>query len=96
VFWGFGLPTPRTRTKSEVKAERERLGIIPAKAQKVVEQVARQEHEEPENEWLPALHAALERKNIAYRALYAELLKQEIHRIQAQEEEEIALVLLMH
>jgi len=90
------LPTGRKRSKKEWA---EALGLLPVKVQRVVVKVVEEQQDEPdEAKWTQALHRALERKNIAYRALYAEILKQRLRAIELerQEEEEVALLLLMH
>jgi hypothetical protein len=97
---GFAhLPTGRVRTRAEIAEARRRFGILPAKVQKVIARVVTDQADEPESKWLTALHAALERKNIAYRALYAEVLRDEfMAQAQAQRDDEdvLAMILLMH
>lgn len=104
----FELPTGRGK-RERIHAERERLGIIPKAVAKVIEQVAERKVADPELVIERALHLALERKALAYRAYYAEALRQRIEakrEIEAkvaldiqqrqQEDEEVALVLLLH
>lgn len=94
---GFAhLPSGRRKTREEVRAERERFGILPAKVQKVVAKVVREERDESLEQAVTALHAALERKNIAFRAHYAEAMKAQLRRRRDQEDEAIAIVLLLH
>lgn len=93
------LPTGRVRTREELTEARRRFGILPAKVQKVVAKVVADQRDEPdEAEWTRALHAALERKNLAYRALYAEVLRQEIRALVAlqREDEDVLALLLLH
>ena len=87
-------PEPKIRTKKELKAERERLGIIPKKVEKVIERVAVQYLERPDANAENMLHAALERQNLAYRALYFELLKLKI--AEDDDEDDVLLMLMLH
>lgn len=103
------LPTGRGK-RERVQAEREQLGIVPKAVAKVIERVVERKIADPDLAIERALHQALERKALAYRAYYAEVLRRElearrqIEALEAQleiqqrmrEDEEMALVLLLH
>jgi hypothetical protein len=82
------------QTKEGRRKERERLGILPKAVEKVIAQVAERKVAQPDLQLDAALHRALDRKALAYRALYAEILRQRIAQIE-REDEEVALLLLM-
>lgn len=90
---GWILEAPAGRGKKErVREERERLGIIPKAVEKVIAKVVEQQIALPERNLDAALHRALERKNLAYKALYAEVVRLEMARqVEALESERIAL-----
>lgn len=74
------------QSEAEKKSERERLGIIPAEVKRAVEVVARIEARNPiealENgHAVEVLARELERDEIAWRDLYAELLRDELRRL---------------
>lgn len=84
------LHVGRTRTREQVRAERERVGILPQRVQQVIRQVALETT--PQNAEAD-LRCELEAANRTYKALYAEILRREMQRLQDDEEE--ALLLLM-
>jgi len=86
------LPTGR-RTKEEIRESRERFGVIPKKAEVIIRRVVAKAIVEPEVNQ-DDLIAAFNREAVAYKALYAELWKQELDR--QQEEEETILLLMLH
>lgn len=88
------LPTGRQRTKAELRREREKYGVIPEEAKKVIATVARREAYTPPQNAQHALKVALERRELIYRALYADMLREEIVRAR-NEEEEVALLLML-
>ncbi len=87
---GWVLPLPG-KSRKRVHEERIALGILPEPVQEVVRALTPTTtiQEAPDR-----LLAALERQNIEFKALYAEVLRQEIAR--QAEEEEVAILLLMH
>lgn len=85
----------RSRTKEELREERERLGILPRRVAQVIQKIAVQQVQEPTNPDA-ALHRALDRLHLAYRAYYAEVLRKQIEIERQQREDEEVLLLLMH
>lgn len=75
----------RRRTREEIQAERERLGIVPKAVAKVIDKVAERKIAEPELVIEAALHRELERKALAYRTYYAEVLRLEIEELKAKQ-----------
>lgn len=104
-FWWI---TNRRQTKEEVERERERMGIIPKRAKKIIKRVAREAVADAEAIKVQRLIAELEAAHLQYEAWYAELLQkrydkllhEEIKRLMQLEmrksdEEEIALLMLL-
>lgn len=79
----------RRRTKDELRADRERFGVIPKKVEQVIQRLALA----PDSSVEKALETELKRLRLVYRDRYAELLRYEIQR---RDEDEIVLLLLMH
>lgn len=92
--YAFDIPTGRRRSKAELQLERERLGILPKRVKQVIAKVAEQQCHEPTNPEA-ALHRALDRLHLAYRAYYAEVLRKQMQEMRCREEEEVTLLLLM-
>ena len=91
---GYDLYTGRKKTAYEVRKDREKFGVIPKKVEKIIERVAVQYVDNQDSNYENMLHAALERQNQAYKALYLEVLRNKI--AEELEEEEVTLLLMLH
>ena len=73
------------QSAEDKRQERERLGIIPAEVERIVEVVARIEARDlsdgAEQRAIEALHRELEQENIAWREAYAEAMRDVLHQI---------------
>jgi hypothetical protein len=83
------------RTKEQIRKEREALGIIPVKVERVIEKVAAAVVDD-QVAASKALHREFERNRIAYRALYAEILRLKIELKRRQQDDEVAVLMLIH
>lgn len=89
----FDLPAKPRKSKADLRKEREEWGILPKKAKAIIKRVAAQQVEEPDN--TEALIQAFERASVAYLQQYEALFRQEVLRIQREQEEE-EIFLLLH
>lgn len=89
---GYDLPARKRKTKADLRREREEWGILPKKAKAIIQRVAVQHVEEPDN--TEALIQAFERASVAYLQQYEALFRQEVLRIQREQEEEEIFMLL--
>lgn len=92
-------PARKNRKQERIQAiERHLRGEVPQRVARTIARVAEQQISEPVDDLDERLERALERQNVKLRALYAELLHQQIQRIQRerQDDEDIALLLLLH
>jgi hypothetical protein len=85
-----GFLAPAADHKARVRRERERLGIIPKRVEKVIQRVALEQIPD-DSARIEALIRAIEASNRTYKAIYAERLRQ----VMARLDEEEALLLLM-
>lgn len=88
----FDLPAKPRKTKAELRKEREEWGILPKKAKAIIQRVAAQQFDEPDN--TDALILAFERAHVAYLQQYEAFFRQEALRIQREQEEEEIFMLL--
>lgn len=87
-----GFIAPARDHQKRIKQERERLGILPQRVQQAIRQVALEHVTEPDGAE-EDLRRAIEAANRTYKALYAELLRQEMKRLQDDEEDAIFLLM---
>ena len=87
------LPTGRNK-KKHVDEERERLGIVPKKAQAIIKKVVAAQIVAPRPDGDVALREAFMRANYAYQALYAEFYRQELQKQRDRDDEETFLLLM--
>lgn len=92
-FW-FAPRVSRKRLRDEV--EKKLRGEIPAPAAQAIANVAVLQVLEPMDDLEERLERALLRRHVAMRARYMTLLRQQIERIRARDDEELALLLLIH
>jgi len=96
---GSYRPFSGPQSEAEKREERERLGIIPAEAKRAIEVVARIEarsvNAETEQRALEALAVEIERIELEWRDYYAELLRDALRRVIAEQDEEQAILLLL-
>lgn len=96
VYSGGYLSHVRDRKKRYREEILERLRGEPVEVAQVIAQVAVDAVDERQEVLAEALTQALEREALEYRARYVELLQEIRIEHERQEEEEIALLLLMH
>ena len=98
VGGGFvDLPSGRRRTRKERDELREQLGIIPKKAAAIIKREALRQAplvDDADDARIDRMVAAIERTGLKYRAIYEELLREQIA-LQMQDDEEAAVLLLM-
>lgn len=91
---GWYPQAPQWKTAEERREERERLGIIPKAAEKVIAQVARTLP--PDKSLEKRLTAAIAAQKLRYRSAYLEIARLEIEKLRQEEDDEIAVLLLMN
>jgi hypothetical protein len=75
----------------------EEIGPVPKRVEQAIQKIARRKvDDELEIAVEAALHRELDRLRLAYRAKYTELLKLHIAAMRARQDDELALVLLIH
>ncbi len=80
--------------RERIRAERERLGIIPKAVEQAIAKVVRRD--EPGRASEIALHRELDRLRLAYKAKYTEILRLELEARCRSDDDEEALLLLIH
>lgn len=91
------LPTGRRRTKRERDELREELGILPKKVAAIIKKEAKKQAprlDDADDAKTDKLIAELERIGQQYKAMYADLLREQI-RQEMRDEEEAEFLLLM-
>lgn len=93
--WFYYAPrVSRKRLRDEI--EKKLRGEVPAPAAQAIANVVVQQVVEPADDLEERLESALLRRHVAMRARYMTLLRQQIERIRARDDEEIVLALLIH
>lgn len=91
------LPTGRRRTRRERDELREELGILPKKVAAIIKQEAKKQApklDDADDARTDRLIAQIERTGQQYKAMYADLLREQI-RQEMQDDDEAAMLLLM-
>lgn len=91
------LPTGKRRTRRERDELREELGILPKKVAAIIKQEAKKQApklDDADDARTDRLIAQIERTGQQYKAMYADLLREQI-RQEMQDDDEAAMLLLM-